>query len=353
MRPATATSSRKPASRSVKACNPDLRSIPDDLAFPYAPKEVCKEKPSQTTTNFNFLNRALTHTKVNCTWDEPETDNRRNEILFKDGFEDKIDLEDYLAPGIEEGVYEDESGPDGDGGVQSAATSSEEEEPEDKPQKKLVTSGGNSTKANSLQEAVPQKPKSSAFADFDKSKKKAGQLKIVFQNPLESKLVEDDNPLGKRVYSMKYARKHRFDEEEQLEDNADDFFEDGSHEAADERAEKPAEKEDKVKLKFKERMKEKKKQAKLEKERKRNELREQREERLGIKSKQTEDLELLVGEQQAQRNFRANYSDDRFTGAFEDPDMAIDTTSTMFKKDKHSAMLFEKKKRRTDGSGHN
>ena len=186
-----------------------MRSIPDDLVFPYEPKEICKEKPSTTTTDFNFLNRALTHTKVNCTWDEPEADNRRNEILFKDEYEDKIDLEDYLAPEIEDGVYDDEeSGAnEEDGGIQSAATSSEEES-EDKPRKKLITSSaGNSTKENSLLDAFTAKPRST-FADFDKSKKKAGQLKITFQNPLESKLIEDDNPLGKRVFSMKYARKH-------------------------------------------------------------------------------------------------------------------------------------------------
>lgn len=328
-----------------------MRSIPDDLVFPYSPKEICKEKPSSTVTDFNFLNRALTHTKVNCTWDEPEADNRRNEILFKDGFEDKIDLDDYLAPGIDEGVYEDDDSQDG--GIQSPATSSEEE-PEDKPKKKLITSGGNSTKENSITETLLPKTKASSFSDFDKSKKKAGQLKITFQNPLESKLIEDDNPLGKRVYSMKYAKKHHFDEEEELEENANDFFENGSQQSMNEEDEdEPTGKGEKVKLKFKERMKEKKKQAKLEKERKRNEHRQMREERLGIKSRETHDLELLAGDQKTEKTFRADYSDNRFTGAFNDPDMAIDTTSTMFNKDKHSAMLHEKKLRRKEGPSYN
>lgn len=332
-----------------------MRSIPDELKFPYAPKEKCTEKPSKTTTKFNFLNRALTHTKVSCTWDEPEVDNRRNEILFKDGFEDQIDIEDYLAPGIDEGVYDDDSdqqAADLDGGIQSAASSSEEE-PEDKPKKKLVTSsGGNSTKENSVQEALVSKPKSSVFADFDKSKKKATQLKITFQNPLESKLLDDDNPLGKRVYSMKYARKHYHEEQERLEENAEDFFENQSQ-MSEERDEVPADKEEKSKLKFKERMKEKKKQAKLEKEKKRTEQRELREDRLGIKSKQTQDLELIAGDKTTEKSFRADYSDPRFRGAFEDHDMAIDTTSTMFNKNKHTGILYEKKKRRADTSSHN
>lgn len=325
------------------------------MVFPYSPKEICTEKPSKTTTNFNFLNRALTHTKVSCTWDEPDADNKRNEILFKDGFEDKIDLEDYLAPEIEDGVYDDESGPDDEIGIQSAATSSEEES-EDRPKKKLIlTSGGNSTKANSLQESLNVKPKASAFSDFDKSKRKSGQLKITFQNPLESKLLDDDNPLGKRVFNMKQTTKHRFeDREEPLEENAKDFFENGSQQSMDEEQEEEEEvvgKDEKTKLKFKERMKEKKKQAKLEKEKKRIEQKELREERLGIKSKQTQDLELIAGEERTEKNFRPNYSDGRFKSAFEDPDMAIDTTSTMFKKDKHGAMLYEKKIRRAEGAG--
>lgn len=291
---------------------------------------------------------------MSCTWDEPEEGNRRNEILFKDGFEDKIDLEDYLAPGIDEGVYEDESGADGeDGGIQSAATSSEEE-PEDKPKKKLVTSGGNSTKDGSANESYLAKPKNSVFADFDKSKRKSNQLKITFQNPLESKLIDDDNPLGKRVYSMgKYAKKYRYGEEDQPEENADDFFENNSHKSMDEEETEVVDKDEKTKLKFKERMKEKKKQAKLEKEKKRNEQRELREERLGITDKRKQDLELIAGEEKAEKTFRVDYTDPRFTGAFDDNDMAIDTTSTMFKKDKHNTMLYEKKKRRADGSSYN
>lgn len=284
--------------------------------------------------------------------------------MFKDGFEDQIDIEDYLAPGIEDGVYddEDEGGADQEVGIESAASS--EDELEDKPKKKLkMPSGGNSTKDNSVQDTLITKPQRSVFADFDKSSKKNRQLKITFQNALESKILDDENPLGKRQYSMKYAKKHHFEELEKLEENANDFFEKNSaiseaddqdhhheHEQDDHEVE---DKTEKGKMKFKERMKEKKKQAKLEKERKRVEHRELREARLGIKDKATQDLELIAGDQKSEKNFRADYTDPRFRQAFEDHDMAIDTTSTMFNKDKHSGILYEKKKRRSDRAEYN
>ena len=279
----------------------------------------------------------------------------RNEILFKDGFEDKIDIEDYLAPGIDEGYDSDEDG-EGAGddiGIASAASSEEEEqivEKTTKPVKKLITSsGGNSTKDNSVQDPFSIKSKGSVFADFDKSKKKSGQLKIVFQNPLESKIIDDDNPLGKRVFNIKYNTKHRFEEEDRPEDNDEDFFENKSNESQNEDEDlEDIPKGDKGKLKFKERMKEKKKQAKLEKEKKRTDQKELREQRLGIKERSTQDLELIAGEEVTEKEFRPNYSDPRFKNAFDDHDMAIDTTSNMYKKDKHTGMLIEKKKRRAD-----
>lgn len=341
--------------------NLDLRAVPDDLKFPYEPKETCKEKPSETN-NFNFLNRALTHTSVNCTWDEPEEDNARNAILFNDAMEDKIDLDDYMAPGIDEGYDpddDDEGAADQGIGIESGASSSEEEElKEDKPAKKLVqTSAGGSTKANSLGEG--NKKKNDTFSDFDKSKKKAKGLKISFQNPLEAKFnYEDENALGKREYQMKHARQSRRDDEDdfreptRLPDNDEDFFEEEDYQEDLGDVEinhgQPASKDEKVKLKFKERMKDKKRQAKLEKEKKRDDLKQMKEERLGLKDKRTQDLELIAGDYTERAEFKLNYSDPRFKKMYEDPDMAIDTTSSKFKKEKHTGMLIEKKKRRDD-----
>lgn len=307
----------------------------------------------------------MTHTSVNCTWDEPEEGNAKNEILFKDGFEDKVDLDDFIAPEIDEGYDPDEDeeqGANQEVGIDSCATSSEESEEEviqSKPEKKLIKTEEGSKKANSLRDLLKTN-KENAFSDFDKSKKRAKGLKISFQNPLESKLQdEDDHTLGKRVYHMKNVRPPtRRDDEfrvgnSRLEDNDEDFFEGDEGEGRAPRYDEEDDEDnrgsklEKVKLKFKERMKEKKKMAKLEKERKRNELRALKDEKYGNKSKITQDLELIAGDEAERPEFKPNFKDSRFIGAFEDPDMAIDTTSTMFKKDKHAAMLIEKKKHRS------
>ena len=324
---------------------------------------MCTEKPSATTSNFNFINRALTHTTVNCTWDEPEEGNAKNAILFKDNFDEKIDLDDFIAPEIDEGYDPDDDQNEADGGdvgVDSGASSSEEEEVvESKPTKKIVKADTKQiSKKPSLAEVFTKSSKENTFSDFDKSKKKAKGLKISFQNPLESKFQDDeDGTLGKREYKMKPVKQYnsRLDDEfrvgnSRLEDNVEDFFEGDDHnqDGHDAQLGEEVSKVEKVKLKFKERMKEKKKMAKLEKEKKRNELRELREENFTNKKKATQDLELIAGDAKERAEFKPNYKDSRFAGAFEDPDMAIDTTSTMFKKDKHTAMIIEKKKHRSE-----
>lgn len=284
-------------------------------------------------------------------------------MLFRDDMQDKIDLDDYLAPEIDEGYDPDDEDEGADGqavGIESAASSSEEEEKEikkDKPSKKLVQmSAGGSTKANSIGEG--SKNKNTVFSDFDKSKKRAKGLKISFQNPLEAKFsYDDENALGKREYQMKHFRQSRREDEDdfreptRLPENDEDYFEEQAEECEGEEGvgeSYPENKEDKVKLKFKERMKEKKRQAKLEKEKKRDDLKQMKEKRLGIRDKRTQDLELIAGEDTERAEFKLNYNDPRFERMYEDPDMAIDTTSAKFKKDKHTGLLIEKKKRREE-----
>ncbi len=322
-----------------------MRAIPDDLKFPYKPKEECKEKPS-STSNFNFLNRALTHTKVACSWDEPDLENKRNEILFKDGMDDKVDLDDYIAPGIDEG-YDPDAEEEHQGMDQELATDTEndhineedlqnDDESEDLPQvvkKKVISEykGGKSL--------LPTKTSAqNVFSDFDKKSRKKTGIKITFKNPLLSGKVEadeeDENPLGKRVYSIKMANKKQHEE---AEDEQEDFFDrdenDNYDDDDDEDAIAPVQ--DK-KAKFKDRMKEKKKQAKLKKEQERNEKKAARESSFIAKDNRTADLELIAGDQEEQEYFKPNYDDTRFAGRFRDHEMAIDPTSTMYVKDKHS-----------------
>lgn len=307
----------------------DLRAIPDDLKFPHPPKETCTEKPSQSS-GLNFLARALTHTSVNCTWDEPELGNKKNELLFKDGYADKIDLDDYIAPGMEDGVYDDDSEQaglaDASPAEQSAATDSEAaEEPSSKPVEKV-----------------------NLYDDFDKKKKKKG-IKITFKNPLEYKGgIEEDNPLGKRVFSMKHSRKEL---EADAEEEGADFFQaepeadEAGHLAPPQRSKKPVKDENLKNLKFKERMREKKRQAKLDKEQERNEKKQQKEERSKHQDRQTADLELVVGEKKLKGEFKVDLQDARFP-IFEDPDLAIDPTSAAFDRKKHSQLIHAKKDRK-------
>lgn len=304
----------------------DLRAVPDDLDFPHPPKETCTEKPSQATA-LNFLNRALTHTSVTCTWDEPDRDNKRNELLFKDGIADQLDLDDYIAPGIEEPVYDT----DDDAAPQLA---------EDSPLEQSAAS-------KSEERAEPAQPRIervNIHDDFDKQKKKRG-IKISFKNPLEVKgALEDDNPLGKRVFSIKHARKELLPDDQ--EDEAADFFEPLA--APDAPARPPAHPRKPVKdealknLKFKERMREKKRQAKLEKERSRTERQLEKQQRQARQQQQTEDLALLAGEKKLKGAFEPDLRDSRFP-LFADPDLAVDPTSAAFDKKKHARLLAAKK----------
>ena len=312
----------------------DLRAVPDDLAFPHPPKETCTEKPSQASA-LNFLNRALTHTSVTCTWDEPERDNKRNELLFKDGIADQLDLDDYIAPGFEEPVYEDDE--------EDAAPLLAEDSP--------LEQSAASDSEDSAEAAQQVVERVNIHDDFDKKNKRRG-IKISFKNPLEVKgALEDDNPLGKRVFSMKHSRKELQAADEEEEDGAD-FFEPADLEASSghmpppQQTRKPVKDEALKSLKFKERMREKKRQAKLEKERSRAEKQEEKQARAMRQQQQTEDLALLAGEKRLKTDFEPDLRDARFP-LFADPDLAVDPTSTAFDKKKHARLLAAKKASRS------
>jgi hypothetical protein len=50
-----------------------LSHISDDLKFPQKPKEMASEvPPDYEFKTAQYLNRALNHTKVKLTWDEPD-----------------------------------------------------------------------------------------------------------------------------------------------------------------------------------------------------------------------------------------------------------------------------------------
>lgn len=66
--------------------------------FPHEPKEVATEVPSKGKVH-NFLNRAIQHTNVKLSWEEPKNDRFevfRNKNLTEKDLE-KIDISNYLA----------------------------------------------------------------------------------------------------------------------------------------------------------------------------------------------------------------------------------------------------------------
>lgn len=261
--------------------------------------------------------------------------------------DDKVDLDDYIAPGIDEGYDPDEddeqNGAHDELGSDSGEEPMDEEdlddesEPEPQPVKKKIVADKKGSKSSF---AVSGNSSQNVFSDFDKKNKKRAGIKITFQNPLLSKHVadeEEDNPLKKRVYSIKMANKKQHEEDEEQHN---DYFQ--GEDEDDEDAIGPVQ--DK-KAKFKDRMKEKKKQAKLDKEKKRNEKKAEREAMFSTKDKRTADLELIAGDQDEEEVFKPNFNDTRFVGRFNNHEMAVDPTSTMYVKDKHMQINKVKKSR--------
>ena len=79
----------------------DLRFIPNDLKFPHEPKEVCTELPAASNVK-SFLNRALQHTNIKLTWEEPKAN--RFQMLHKkmtEKEEEELELSDFIASASE------------------------------------------------------------------------------------------------------------------------------------------------------------------------------------------------------------------------------------------------------------
>ena len=144
----------------------DLRYIPDDQEFSREPKEVCTEVPATASVNC-FLNRAVQHTNVKLTWEEPKL-NRFKELEGKfdaDDDYDKVDLSRYIA--------------DSDSSMDS-----EDEEEEIAKRRELLLGGGTTDWKD----------------DFDKSKRRKNREEemIIKFNPgfdaLGNKILEKINP---------------------------------------------------------------------------------------------------------------------------------------------------------------
>lgn len=88
----------------LSTVNINLSFVPNDLQFPYAPKEVCDSLPREIKST-DFVNRSIGHTNVKLTWDEPQmnrTDFLHNKDLLNEEKLKTMDLdqiigEDYIS----------------------------------------------------------------------------------------------------------------------------------------------------------------------------------------------------------------------------------------------------------------
>jgi len=168
----------------------DLRYIPNDTKFEREPKEVCTEVPATASVNC-FLNRAVQHTNVKLTWDEPKA-NRFKELDRKEVDDyDKMDLSKYIA--------------DSD-----SSNDSEDQEEEITRKRDLLL--GNISK--------------DWKADFDKSKKNKKREEIIIKfNPgfdeLGNRILEKTNPeKAKEKKKQARSKENKEDEEDYLLDKA-------------------------------------------------------------------------------------------------------------------------------------
>lgn len=100
----------------------DLRFVPVDQKFPYEPKENCDYLPAVNKVN-NFFNRALNHTNVELTWENPNM-NRFDYLYSKNLKEEDWDKIDYSKILGDAEVSEPDEGPS------DSDQNHEEEEPQ-------------------------------------------------------------------------------------------------------------------------------------------------------------------------------------------------------------------------------
>mmetsp|Transcript_72928 Transcript_72928/g.84606 ORF Transcript_72928/g.84606 Transcript_72928/m.84606 type:complete len:650 (+) Transcript_72928:43-1992(+) len=264
----------------------DLRFVPTTEKITTEATEVCTEIPSKGKVS-NFLNRAIQHTNVKLTWEEP--DYKKFEVFYKDLKEedyDKVDIDEYLGELSESDEENDRF--------------EEEEQPKSK-------------KKNGVDLLSGAKTEGSWKDAFDKGKrrqKRDEELIITFNPGFSTKgnsilEKEDRNPDRKKQYNPKFDRNTR-GKAKDVENDKDFFVEDPA------RLEAAAEDE-----KYK-------------------------------KSKKYKDeLELMIDEKPKNaKEFKVSFDDKRFQGLFEDSRYGVDPTSKYYTKENTEKVLKEQIVRR-------
>ena len=254
----------------------DLRFVPEGTVFLNKPKETCDYIPSSTKIQ-NFLNRAINHTNVKLTWEEPNQ-NRFDYLYEKDYAEndwDKVDFSNVLgAPEENDSLSE---------------RSKDEEIDENIDNNDLQADETKTTKINKDEENNGWGDGGDWRGDFDKKNRHKNKfdMEITFSTGFgEQKKKEKEE--GEKSLWQKYLEKKKEKKKEKKDlkrkkMNEDDYFiMDNDDSEEDE-------------------------------------------------EKNIEKLELLVDEKKEKKNFEVDVKDERFKAIFEDGKFGIDPTHKDFK----------------------
>ncbi|EAR94590.1 hypothetical protein TTHERM_00049120 (macronuclear) [Tetrahymena thermophila SB210] len=263
----------------------DLRFVPEDQVFPYEPKEICDEVPTDSQVK-NIVNRSIGHTNTRLTWDQPV-----DRFKFLDGKMtekdyEKIDWSKYVAPADDE-FDEDE--------LKETLSDEEDNHLEDLDSDEQI--------ARLEEEALRQQQEIDNMnwkKNFDKKnrKKKEGEIEIKFNQGFDE--------LGNKILEkQKRKNETKFETQERLE---------------------------------KDRKKERKQQLK-------EKIRQQKNKKLGKDIEETAEtrkqraqLALLV-ENEDKKDVNITLDDPRFKAIYETDIYSVDPTSKFYSKERSSKTL--------------
>ncbi|MDR3582078.1 MAG: hypothetical protein P4L67_02265 [Candidatus Pacebacteria bacterium] len=255
----------------------DLRFIPDDLVFPFQPKEVCDKVEPNYQPKVKIVNSAVQQSSVKLTWEAP--DPKRFELITKSISPEKLeemDLKDYLAD-------EDE----------------DQEEDGDKKEEKEKKNKKHETDAERYRKLLSGTTDDKT-GGRKQGKSKADDLVISFKAGLEEDIPES----GKKEWrSGKRAEEEAEEEGENGSENEEAEDEDENDE------EKPA-------------RKTKKEGHKKNKGKRKEEL----------ETEESKELALLIDSKKPMENFKFDTKDPRFGALYQDKRYLIDPSSKDYKK---------------------
>lgn len=256
----------------------DLRFVTEGTAFPNEPKEICDYIPSSTKIQ-NFLNRAVNHTNVKLTWEEPNQ-NRFDYLYEKDYAEndwDKVDFSKVLGDPEENDSLSERSNDD------------EIDDNDDNNKiEKIETKEDKTNNHDNEEENNGWGGSGDWRGDFDKKNRHKNKLDMEitfstgFGEQKKKEKEEGDKSLWQKYLEKKKEKKKEKKDLKRKKMNEDDYFIMPNESEEDE-------------------------------------------------EKNLETLELLVDEKKEKKPFEVDVKDERFKAIFEDGKFGIDPTHKDFK----------------------